>query len=176
MSRHVALRHRGRLLEGTLELHGGHARLRLEGREVEAVVRREGSVAEVVRGDATTRLRMAAAPHGVWIAHEGRTYYLETPRADGGPGPAETAENEVHAPMTARVVSVAAVPGARVREGDLLVTLEAMKMEFRLAAPFDGGIDEVLCGVGDRVDVGQLLVRMAPPEGAGPPAGDGDAS
>ena len=176
MSTHIVLRHRGRVLEAHLAQHGGRARLDVEGRAVEATVRREGRALEVVRGDGTVRVHVAPAPHGVWVAHAGRAYHFETPRAEEGEGPVEFAPNEVRAPMTARVVSVAAIPGTRVKEGELLVTLEAMKMEFRLAAPMEGPVGEVLCAPGDRVDVGQLLVRLGsaedahpapPPDGAG---------
>ena len=40
--------------------------------------------------------------------------------------------------MTGKVVRVTAAPGARVTEGDLLLTIEAMKMEHRVVAPSDG--------------------------------------
>jgi biotin carboxyl carrier protein len=64
--------------------------------------------------------------------------------------------------MTGRVVSVAATAGLKAKEGDLLLTIEAMKMEFKLAAPEDGEVLEVACAAGDRVDLGQLLVRLRP--------------
>jgi biotin carboxyl carrier protein len=64
--------------------------------------------------------------------------------------------------MTGRVVSVAAKAGTEAREGDLLLTVEAMKMEFKLVAPEDGTVLEVACADGDRVELGQLLVRLRP--------------
>jgi biotin carboxyl carrier protein len=64
--------------------------------------------------------------------------------------------------MTGRVVTVVAVPGAETREGDLLLTIEAMKMEFKLTAPENGSVLEVMCAPGDRVELGQLLVRLKP--------------
>lgn len=173
MSTHIVLRHRGRVLEAHLAQHGGRARLELPaGRTLEAAVRREGRTIAVGDGEQAARIHVAPAPHGIWVAHGGRTYHFETPRAEEGEGPAEFAANEVRAPMTARVVSVDATPGTLVKEGDLLVTLEAMKMEFRLGAPVDGPVAEVRCAAGDRVNVGQLLVRLALPEGvpAAPPA------
>jgi len=64
--------------------------------------------------------------------------------------------------MTGRVIQVAAAPGASVREGDLLVTIEAMKMEFKLVAPETGVIAEVRCEAGARVELGDLLVVLEP--------------
>ncbi len=162
----VHLRSQGRALAGSVEVRGTCALLSVEGRAIEGTCRREGPRFELARRGRTVHLHVASTGHAIWVALEGRTWVFEVPRGGGGPGPAETAENEVRAPMTARVVSVAAAPGAEAREGDLLVTLEAMKMEFRLAAPFAARVEEVLCREGDRVDVGQLLVRLEPAGGA----------
>ena len=71
-------------------------------------------------------------------------------------------ERDVRAPMTGRVVKVAATVGAAVHARDTLVVLEAMKMEYRLTAPRDGIIESVSCSEGDRVDLGRVLVTLAP--------------
>ena len=60
------------------------------------------------------------------------------------------------------------------RAGELLVILEAMKMEYRLEAPFDGLVEAVCCEPHQPVDLGDVLVRLRPdPEGEAPP-GDGE--
>jgi biotin carboxyl carrier protein len=64
--------------------------------------------------------------------------------------------------MTGRVAKVAATVGAKVRAGESLVVLEAMKMEYRLAAPRDGVVESVDCREGDRIDLGSVLVTLAP--------------
>jgi len=172
VSRKVTLHYRGRAIEASLETHGPRTRLSAEGRELEARVKRDGPIVRIEGRDGETRVAVAAGAHGLWVAHEGRTFRFDVPGGEAEPGPAETQENEVRAPMTARIAAVAATPGAAVAEGALLVTLEAMKMEFRVTAPFDGTVEEVRCRGGDRVDVGQLLVRLAPP-GAAPAGGAG---
>jgi len=67
---------------------------------------------------------------------------------------------EVGAPIPGMITAVGPGNGARVAKGDKLLTLEAMKMQTTLYAPADGVIDEVLAGVGDAVDGGDLLVRL----------------
>jgi biotin carboxyl carrier protein len=62
--------------------------------------------------------------------------------------------------MPGRIASVAVRPGARITRGQTLATLEAMKMEHALAAPFDGVVAEVSCAVGDQVQEGALLVQL----------------
>jgi biotin carboxyl carrier protein len=73
-----------------------------------------------------------------------------------------SAEREIRAPMTGRVVKVAAAVGAAVKARDPLVVLEAMKMEYRLSAPRDGVVETVSCAEGDRVDLGRVLVTLKP--------------
>lgn len=67
---------------------------------------------------------------------------------------------EVGAPIPGMITSVGPGTGSRVAKGDKLLTLEAMKMQTTLYAPSAGVIDELLAGVGDAVDGGDLLVRL----------------
>ena len=71
-------------------------------------------------------------------------------------------DGQILAPMPGRIASLAVAAGVGVKRGQTLVTLEAMKMEHALVAPYDGVVDEVRCAVGDQVTEGALLVRMAP--------------
>jgi len=71
---------------------------------------------------------------------------------------AAEAPGSLHAPMPGRVVRVEARVGDSVRAGQVLVVLEAMKMEHTLRAPHDGILDEVDCSPGDQVEAGAVLV------------------
>ena len=64
--------------------------------------------------------------------------------------------------MPGRVVSLAVQAGQRVAKGAPVVTLEAMKMEHGLTAPFDGVVADVPVAVGRQVTEGALLVRLEP--------------
>ena len=69
-------------------------------------------------------------------------------------------DGDLVSPMPGRVLAGGAVAGATVRRGQKLVTLEAMKMEHSLAAPFDGVVTEVKVTEGVQVSEGSLLVRI----------------
>jgi propionyl-CoA carboxylase alpha chain len=69
----------------------------------------------------------------------------------------EMAAGSLVAPMPGTVVRVAADPGAAVSAGEVLVVLEAMKMEHAVAAPADGRVSEVRVAVGQVVDTGAVL-------------------
>jgi propionyl-CoA carboxylase alpha chain len=64
----------------------------------------------------------------------------------------------LHAPMPGRVVRVEIEPGQEVGAGQVLLVLEAMKMEHTIRAPHGGTVLEVDCAPGDQVDAGAVLV------------------
>jgi biotin carboxyl carrier protein len=115
---------------------------------------------EVDVGGAKSRAAVVRAGEGVWVSWQGRTHYLGPER--GTSADRSSMEREVRAPMTGRVIQVPAKLGAAVRGNEVLVVLEAMKMEYRLVSPRDGSVESVGCKEGDRVDLGQVLVTLAP--------------
>ena len=70
----------------------------------------------------------------------------------------EELPGSLHAPMPGKIVKVLVSEGDRVSEGDVLVVLEAMKMEHTLRAPHDGVVSSVQAGPDDQVDAEQVLV------------------
>ncbi|MFP1630842.1 pyruvate carboxylase [Zhengella sp. ZM62] len=76
------------------------------------------------------------------------------PKADAG--------NETHvgAPMPGVISTVAVSAGQAVKAGDVLVSIEAMKMETALHAERDGTVADVLVQSGDQIDAKDLLVRF----------------
>ena len=66
------------------------------------------------------------------------------------------------APMPGKVLAVAVAAGGQVSAGQLLVVLEAMKMEHHITAPVDGTVTEVRVAVGEQVDNGALLLVLEP--------------
>ena len=76
--------------------------------------------------------------------------------------PKADAANEAHvgAPMPGVISTVAVSAGQAVKAGDVLVSIEAMKMETALHAERDGTVAEVLVQSGDQIDAKDLLVRF----------------
>ncbi|MBZ4399241.1 acetyl-CoA carboxylase biotin carboxylase subunit [Myxococcus sp. AS-1-15] len=66
------------------------------------------------------------------------------------------------APMDGRILRVETKPGATVKPGDVLVVLEAMKMEFQLVADIPGTVEAVNASVGGQVSAKALLVVLTP--------------
>jgi pyruvate carboxylase len=68
--------------------------------------------------------------------------------------------SQVGAPIPGLVTSLAVGVGARVKRGEKLLTLEAMKMQTTLYAPCDGTVAEISARVGDTVESKDLLVLI----------------
>ena len=73
----------------------------------------------------------------------------------------EDAGGRLTAPMPGRIVQVMVQKGAEVQRGAPLLILEAMKMEYTIAAPADGHIAEVRYSPGDVVEEGAELIKFA---------------
>lgn len=68
--------------------------------------------------------------------------------------------NQIGAPMPGMVASIAVSVGHKLKEGDPLLTLEAMKMFTTVTAPADGTVLEVLVSVGTTVESKDLMIRL----------------
>ncbi|MFN3613659.1 MAG: pyruvate carboxylase, partial [Rubrimonas sp.] len=93
-----------------------------------------------------------------------RTIRVPDRKAAGGKAANAKAEpgNPLHigAPLPGVIASVAVSAGQKVRQGDLLLTIEAMKMESALHADRDGVVKRVVVPAGAQVDAKDLLVEM----------------
>lgn len=67
----------------------------------------------------------------------------------------------VKSPMPGNILKINAVQGQAVKEGDVLVVLEAMKMENDVVAPRDGTVAQVVVAKGAVVETGSPLVVLA---------------
>ena len=81
------------------------------------------------------------------------------PRVVGAPVADET--KVCRSPISGTVVRVAAQPGQSLQIGDVLLVLEAMKMETNITAPVVAKVSKVNAQVGEAVQTGQVLVEFS---------------
>ncbi|HLN53577.1 MAG TPA: biotin carboxylase N-terminal domain-containing protein [Lentimicrobium sp.] len=67
---------------------------------------------------------------------------------------------DIISPMPGKVLAVKAAEGMNINKGELLMVIEAMKMENNILAPYDGVIDKILVKVGDNVDASSHLMHL----------------
>jgi len=137
----------------------------------EFVVTRGSAPGELIvrNGDRIERMFAAASGATTWIFHEGITYEIA---ADGARSRTVRVYGAVMAPMPATVIAVNVAPGNSVKHGDVLIILEAMKMELPVRAPGDGKVAAVHCRPGDFVQPDVSLIDFAPRQ----PRGDAEHS
>ena len=88
---------------------------------------------------------------------------LRVPAAPAAaPSPAAPADEAkvCRSPISGVVVRVAAQAGQSIQTGDVLLVLEAMKMETNITAPVGGRISRAVVNAGDPVQAGQVLVEF----------------
>jgi acetyl-CoA/propionyl-CoA carboxylase, biotin carboxylase, biotin carboxyl carrier protein len=126
----------------TLRLRSGPARVVVEheGRRHVATVARDGRRA--------------------WVHIGGHVFIVEPRRAESRRGSAAADHDALSPPMPATVARVHVKAGDAVINGDVIVLLEAMKMELPIRAPRDGVIARVNCRAGEMVQPGTPLVDL----------------
>jgi 3-methylcrotonyl-CoA carboxylase alpha subunit len=115
--------------------------------------------------DETTEVRLFGPGNDMekrsaaFVAGEGRTVCVTNWRNDGA-GHHHAHDGDILSPMPGKIIAVEVTQGQAVTKGQKLLTLEAMKMEHTLTAPFDGVVAELAAVAGAQVQVEALLARI----------------
>ena len=97
----------------------------------------------------------------VHVSAEARTAGFEIVREQARQDTVNPSEGEIRAPMPGKITAVLVAEGDQVKRGQVLITLEAMKMEHSLAAPADGRVEDLNAELGRQVDEGQKLLQIS---------------
>ena len=136
----------------------GHTILRLGNQEFRVEIDGDRVLVDGTAVDVPARAEAVADGDKRWVFLDGEVYEFEVQRA----GRKRTAghHGSLTAPMPATVVRVNTQAGARVKKGETLLVLEAMKMELPVRATADGLVAAVNCRVGELVQPGVPLVEI----------------
>jgi 3-methylcrotonyl-CoA carboxylase alpha subunit len=125
------------------ELQPGHLQILLGGRMIKSIVTQgekekfifiDGDVFKVIPVELTGRKKLAE--------HESRQHDLDSP-------------------ISGKIVSIKVKKGEKVKRGEVLIVIEAMKMEYLIRAPYDGVIAKVHFKEKDQIEIGQTTLDMA---------------
>jgi 3-methylcrotonyl-CoA carboxylase alpha subunit len=150
------------------ERSAGALKLRLDGRQavVEVISEQDGQIRAIVDGQAVSA-GLAFDGLDALVSLGGESYRLSKPPPPDvdrtGPGGADAPSANLTAPMPGTVVKVLVGEGDEVEEGQVLLVLEAMKMEQPVAAPHAGRIASLPYGEGTLVPGGAVLAEIEEP-------------
>ncbi len=97
-----------------------------------------------------------------WLHINGQAHALKWLSPLPEAGRSKVAEGSLHAPMPGQVRLVNIIVGQQVNEGDVLMILEAMKMEHRIKAPYRGEVKVVYFQTGQQVQADAVLLELTP--------------
>jgi 3-methylcrotonyl-CoA carboxylase alpha subunit len=95
-----------------------------------------------------------------WVFIDGRTFVINLIERSDARERTHQDDMALASPMPATVSSIHVSAGQAVSQGDLLVMLEAMKMELPIKAPRDGRVRAIACTRGELVQPGVPLVEL----------------
>ncbi len=132
---------------------------RIDGRPVPFELRHDGGIERLVIDGVANNVVTAREGDRVFVWCDGAAFSFDVVRGARPGGAAEHA-GDLLSPMPGRVRRILAPVGSRVMRGDLLLVLEAMKMEHSIRAPRDGVVKRMAVGEGDLVEAGAELAEI----------------
>lgn len=97
----------------------------------------------------------------LWVHAQGRTFIYEPEERSGrkkGAGKAKS--GDLLSPMPGKVTKILKNSGDQVQAGDVILVMEAMKMEYTLKSEVGGTVESINCKAGDQVTLGKLLAKI----------------
>jgi 3-methylcrotonyl-CoA carboxylase alpha subunit len=124
----------------------------------------DGNRYQLTVGGKSTEALVVRGNRGKHVVVKGRSFFVqdadELPQHRAGAGRDEDLPGEVTPPMPAVVVRILVKEGDRVKKGQGLLVVTAMKMETTLAAPKDGIVKRINTSVHAKVAPGDILVEV----------------
>lgn len=106
----------------------------------------------------TVRIPAEKRAGRLWFHWQGETFSYEPPRkSKGKSGGAATEPGKILAPMPGKIIKCLAREGDPVSSGQVVLVMEAMKMEYTLSSDIDGVLKSLRCSEGDQVTLEQEL-------------------
>ncbi len=124
----------------------------------EAVIAEVNDEEYVVEVETIRNMTLAASPAGEPVAEKKKL--TSSPVAVKKASFSPSGDGVIPTPIPGQIISISVSKGDKVRQGQKLLTLEAMKLENIITATNDGTVEEILVAEGEVVNQGQTLLRV----------------
>ncbi|HLZ03620.1 MAG TPA: acetyl/propionyl/methylcrotonyl-CoA carboxylase subunit alpha [Bradyrhizobium sp.] len=149
--------------KATLRYGSGPSMLTIDNREVAfASTSSEAGRYDVTLDGVKSRTVAVLEGHELYVRTRNGRFELHWVDPFGGETEEQAGEDKIVAPLPGTVVALLAQEGATLEKGAPILTLEVMKMEQTLRAPFAGILTRLKCKVGDIVQEGAELAEVEP--------------
>lgn len=101
--------------------------------------------------------------HELWLHINGETWVIDQkPKVNKkqSSGGVDSSSGEVLAPMPGKILRITVSKDDAIEKDQIVVVMEAMKMEYSLPSPAAGTVAEILCRVNQQVELGSTLVKI----------------
>jgi 3-methylcrotonyl-CoA carboxylase alpha subunit len=146
----------------TLRYGNGPATLVVGKREIAFASSSGGDGIELTLDGVKSRIAAVVEGHELYLRTRNGRFELHWVDPFGGETEEQAGEDKIVAPLPGTVVAVLAEEGAKLEKGAPILTLEVMKMEQTLRAPFACTLKAIKCKVGDIVQEGVELAELEP--------------
>lgn len=125
---------------------------------VEATEVKQGQLS-IQLGDRVIKAVISGADDNKFVFIEGNVFRVKRIELTGRKK-TEKKEGDLNSPISGTVVSVKAKEGKVVKKDDVILIIEAMKMEYLIRAPYDGTVKKIYFKVKDQIEIGELTAEI----------------
>jgi biotin carboxyl carrier protein len=96
----------------------------------------------------------------VFVVNSARYLTLTTTKFDRRKKWQKSDPKEIRSIIPGSVIDIFATPGQQIKKGEVILTLDAMKMYTKVEMPFDGVIKSVNVAIGDRIPKNEVMITI----------------
>ena len=112
-------------------------------------------------GDRVIKCVITKGDKDKFVFVEGDVFKVRNIELTGAKKTNKKDEGNLNSPISGKVVSIKVKDGDKVKKGDVLMIIEAMKMEYLIRAPYNGKVKKVNFKEKDQIEIGQNTVEIA---------------
>lgn len=116
-------------------------------------------------GDRTVKCVISEGEKEKYVFVDGEVFKVRPVELTGRKKTRKKEEGDLTSPISGKVVTVKVRTGKKVKKGEVLMVIEAMKMEYLIRAPYAGTITKVNFKEKDQIEIGQQTVEMTKAKG-----------